>query len=92
MGEKEVITKMVPSLDCPLYDGQQPIHVDITVEGVKEGYVVISDYTCSKDPIPYIKVSISLDLARIATDIDQFVKEKKDSRICGIHGSSLCDQ
>jgi hypothetical protein len=71
---------MVLSLDCPLYDGQQPIHVDITVEGVNDGYVVISDYTCSNDPIPYIKVCIGIDLDRIATDIDQLVKEKKNKQ------------
>lgn len=69
---------MAPSLDCPIYDGQQPIHVDITIEGVKEGCAVISDYTCSNDPIPYIKVNIDIDMDKLAKDINLLIKEKKE--------------
>lgn len=69
---------MAPSLDCPFCDEPVPVRVDITGEAVEKGYVVVTDYLSSNDPIPHIEVGISLNLEKLARDIERLRKERKE--------------
>ncbi len=55
-----------------------PIRVRLVGDDADNGYIIVTDYASSNDPIPHIEVSIELDLEKIAEDIGRIRKEKKE--------------